>query len=352
MRLAVVVEDDDLPAIVFKDIYNNLIAHSGKGAKTGMPFASIYVGYNMVRFAVSEDRLGGLKNVVAHEIRDVSRGYHVDIDAELEKGLIGSEEAVSVKKFYEDTLDFSVFKKSMDRPEKDAKDRGIKISDVSRNFLEVLGEKIVKRIVEEVNTFLKVVFEKVAARERPLILALDMDIGNLKEHAIPFITQLQRDCERRGLGDIYFVRGAAGELEGNIIRKVSDLAKRGLITDIRDVDIVLVGRKANMENKCYQTLEGEESFTMVNIDDAAISELNYVPLPEILAFAVAVAAGQDNTALSRLYEKITGSSIPVDSIDAMKRSKQFTIKLPQTDPVDYNVLKKMYELARACLAAA
>jgi cellobiose-specific phosphotransferase system component IIB len=179
-----------------------------------------------------------------------------------------------------------------------------------------------------------------------------MDIGNLKEHAIPFITQLQRDCERRGLGDIYFVRGAAGELEGNIMRKVSDLVKRGLITDIRDVDIVLVGKKVNMENKCYQTLEGEESFTMVNIDDAAISELNYVPLPEILAFAVAVASGQDNNALSRLYEKITGLSISAVSIDAMKRLKQFTIKLPQTEPVDYHVLKKMYELARACLSAA
>ncbi|OIO34212.1 MAG: hypothetical protein AUJ70_01585 [Candidatus Omnitrophica bacterium CG1_02_40_15] len=78
VRLCIVVEDTGLPTIVFKDPYNNLIAHAGKGRKTDTPYVSIYAGYNSLKEALKTNKEDSFKEIVSHEIRDIERGYHID----------------------------------------------------------------------------------------------------------------------------------------------------------------------------------------------------------------------------------------------------------------------------------
>jgi hypothetical protein len=77
LRLAIVIENND-PLIVFKDAFNNVIAHSGKGEKTGAPFVSIYTGYQAFSEAVKSGKEGVFRAIVSHEARDIVRGYHRD----------------------------------------------------------------------------------------------------------------------------------------------------------------------------------------------------------------------------------------------------------------------------------
>lgn len=95
VRLCIVMEAEDLPAIVFKDPYNNLIAHAGRGRKTGTPFTSIYTGYGLLKRAVENHQEGAFKEIVAHEAGDILRGYHVDEEADI----------APASKLYDDTLD-------------------------------------------------------------------------------------------------------------------------------------------------------------------------------------------------------------------------------------------------------
>ena len=78
VRLCIVVEDKNLPTIVFKDPYNNLIAHSGKGEKTSTPYTSIYAGYNSLEVALKTNQEDGFKKIISHEADDIARGYHLD----------------------------------------------------------------------------------------------------------------------------------------------------------------------------------------------------------------------------------------------------------------------------------
>lgn len=77
-RLCIVVEEKDQPVIVFKDTDNNLIAHSGKGKKTGLGSASVYAGFNTIVKAVETGRENAFKELVAHEFRDLEREDHID----------------------------------------------------------------------------------------------------------------------------------------------------------------------------------------------------------------------------------------------------------------------------------
>jgi len=91
VRLCIVVEDENLPTIVFKDPYNNLIAHSGKGGEADI--LSIYTGYNALNTGINTGQEEAFKEIIAHEARDAIRGKHVD------------EETEPVSMLYDDTLD-------------------------------------------------------------------------------------------------------------------------------------------------------------------------------------------------------------------------------------------------------
>lgn len=83
LRLCIVEEESNQPTIVFKNIHNNLLSHSGKGVKTNTPYTSIYAGYNAVQYALDANKQEAFKKAKAHEARDIIRGHHVD-DAESE----------------------------------------------------------------------------------------------------------------------------------------------------------------------------------------------------------------------------------------------------------------------------
>ena len=78
IRLCIVIEDENLPTIVFKDSYNNLIAHSGKGEKTSTPYTSIYAGYHSLEVAFKTDQEDGFRKIIIHEADDIVRGYHLN----------------------------------------------------------------------------------------------------------------------------------------------------------------------------------------------------------------------------------------------------------------------------------
>ncbi len=78
IRLCIVIEGKNLPTIVFKDPYNNLIAHSGKGEKTSTSYTSIYAGYNSLAVALKTNREDDFKKIINHEADDIARGYHLN----------------------------------------------------------------------------------------------------------------------------------------------------------------------------------------------------------------------------------------------------------------------------------
>jgi hypothetical protein len=136
IRLCIVVEDENLPTIVFKDVYNNLIAHSGGGQKTDMPYTSIYAGYNSVKTAIDNHQEDGFQEIIAHEARDIIRGYHVD------------ESMEASTKFYGDTINKSM----LDKPVAD-----LPIAQFSRayeNFEDASSKEAVEeriRFIESLN---------------------------------------------------------------------------------------------------------------------------------------------------------------------------------------------------------
>lgn len=81
LRLCIVIEDNG-PAIVYKDIYNSLIAHAGRGEKTRSPGASLYIGYSLLKFAGDKGHEKGFKEVVIHEMLDLVAGSHAEAHAE------------------------------------------------------------------------------------------------------------------------------------------------------------------------------------------------------------------------------------------------------------------------------
>ncbi|MFH0772604.1 MAG: hypothetical protein V1933_08305 [Candidatus Omnitrophota bacterium] len=93
IRLCVVIEDKNLPTMVFKDPCTNPIAHSGKGEKTSTPYTSIYAGYNSLEVAFKTDREDDFKKIINHEANDIARGYHLD------------EETKEAANLYDTTLD-------------------------------------------------------------------------------------------------------------------------------------------------------------------------------------------------------------------------------------------------------
>jgi len=92
-RLCIMMENEDFPAIVYKDQYNSLLAHSGSGEKTNTPYTSIYAGYNSLQTAINTRQEDAFLELITHETRDVIRGKHID------------EEIEKVAKLYDGTLD-------------------------------------------------------------------------------------------------------------------------------------------------------------------------------------------------------------------------------------------------------
>lgn len=78
VRLSIIIEEDGTPSIVYKNINENLLAHSGKGQKTGTGVVSIYAGYNALEYAIMTESEDAFREIIAHEERDIVRGHHED----------------------------------------------------------------------------------------------------------------------------------------------------------------------------------------------------------------------------------------------------------------------------------
>lgn len=75
IRLCIIVEEGDRPTIVYRDTDNNLVAHTGRGRKTGTPYLSIYAGFHALETARSLNRPADFSALIKHEARDAQWGH-------------------------------------------------------------------------------------------------------------------------------------------------------------------------------------------------------------------------------------------------------------------------------------
>jgi MoxR-like ATPase len=78
LRICFLQEPEGSPAPVYNDMCHNLVAHAGKGVKTGQNIPSLYFGFNAYRTAAGQGNVKAFTEIVQHECRDLERGYHVD----------------------------------------------------------------------------------------------------------------------------------------------------------------------------------------------------------------------------------------------------------------------------------
>ena len=357
-RLVIVVEHKDLPSIFFRDIYNNLIAHSGGGEKTKTGITSIYIGYNLVRTALASGRKEGLESVLRHEVRDIQRGSHLEPRQEAKKGLITSEEAETIKNFYDEVLGAPEWTELAKGGTKTPDDREIKEISRLKEHIKSLGQKTVDALKGSVISFFNSLeASPVQAKGRVTLLALDTDIGNLHKNALGVMTELERESRRKQLGSLQFIRGSGEKLEGRILERIRQLITEGVIRSEEDVDIVLVAKASNLEETDYFSLipQRKNCFT-AGINDKNITAENYVPVMDILSFALVAAFVKDHGdlagSLNDLYKKITGTSIDGDSIKSIIENGTVLIVLPEAKALEYEKLREMYQVLNKFLSAA
>lgn len=170
-------------------------------------------------------------------------------------------------------------------------------------------EKIVERFVRETES----------AGEKKIVLALDTDIGDLKDPAISLLARLGRLQ-----GNIIFVRAEGSKLK----EKVDKIEGKD------EMQILLVCKKGNLDRGCYGELEGTKnvSITAVN-DENRIG--TYVPILELLTLALKREREEDID-VRQTYRFLTGEELEEYELVKERRLLILTLSLPKAEPIKYD----------------
>ena len=149
------------------------------------------------------------------------------------------------------------------------------------------------------------------------------------------------------MGDIYFVRGRGTTLQNNINRKINSLIDKEIAQSEEEIDIIIVSRKDNK----YPKLEKRDNTYMVKIDDINIGKKNYIPVLELLTFALNIVYQDDFDRAGRLYKKIMKIDLEKESYQEIRRHIRekgrlaLLLTLPPAVPIDLDKLGEIYRHA-------
>lgn len=219
--------------------------------------------------------------------------------------------------------------------------------DLTPFNLKERQKEIVVRFTQTVNK------EKIQAKPRKTILALDSDIGRMQDYATSLLAELSRQSAKGNLGNIHFVRSAGNDLESEIKDKIQSLIKDNEIESEDNVDIVLVAKEENLSSGVYMELQGKDNIYITAVNDRNIKGRAYIPMLEILTFALEIAFDDSFESISRLYKEITKEELGEEEYRKFKENRiSISLILPTPKPIDLNTLRDVYEASRKLLAAA
>lgn len=191
------------------------------------------------------------------------------------------------------------------------------------------GDKII-------DSFLDAVFK--GDGKRKTILALDTDIGNIKDSAIPLLAVLERLSLNGQLGEIIFIRGEGARLADRI---------KDTVGKNKNASVVLVCKNTNREN--FNDLQ---KVFITSIDDSNREGNDYIPILEILALSLKMARSADVSEVQELYKNITGNELTQVIYDTAVKGLSLLLRLPPVEPMDYEFLRNIYESQKELLLSA
>ena len=175
--------------------------------------------------------------------------------------------------------------------------------DDPRRFIDSLfRQRILEGMEKDVMPCLVNALIAVSERKEKVILALDIDLGEgqintLLEKLIRVIPALKDNNEdlKRFLDNLHVIKGTGRDLSLRL-NNVTD-PSRG---SAKKEDVIIVTKDSNAEH--FRDFKG--AATMAVVDDGAFPETAYLPLLEIMLFAISKHLGWDKKALLKYYGMI------------------------------------------------
>lgn len=207
-------------------------------------------------------------------------------------------------------------------------------SDRKIETIKAKQKTITERFIDTVrNNFMR--------RDRKkIVLALDTDIGNMTQFETS--TLFKQIKEVSGLlGDIEFVAGKGDTLSEEIGNTITDITGKGI--DRNNIEVIVVTKKA----KEYF----DNSYHITRVDDKGLLGTgSYVPILELLTFALMINLGEVDSDLKRelgeMYIDITGVELAGGLIEQIRKGI-FAIPLPKTEKIPKDFYDKSVEILSA-----
>lgn len=167
-------------------------------------------------------------------------------------------------------------------------------------------------------------------RDRKILFALDTDIGNITQFEIDELLKQIRDVSSL-LGDIEFVAGTGENLAGLI----KD-AKSKIKTDNIDVIVVTKKKKEDFDS----------SYHIVRTDDSRLDPGSYVPILELLTFALLINLEDNDVLLQEIYKEITGNELTSELKEQIKNGIS-AIPLPPSERISPDFYNTSIEVLKS-----
>jgi chemotaxis methyl-accepting protein methylase len=210
------------------------------------------------------------------------------------------------------------------------------LSRLSNEFREEDTEKL----SDPATSFIAAVKKQTETEKDPVILALDVDIGNMEQLEVEEL--LKQIKEVSGiLGNVHFVAGHGYDLPSIVERKIEKIKDKNPST--KDFKVIIVTKKPKNEFN--------NNFNIVCVDDVAIGfSKSYVPILELLAFALILNTQKDDEStrneLRSLYFAISNNYLTDDTLKEIKLGN-YTIFLPRIKKTESYYYSEQIEVLKS-----
>jgi len=204
------------------------------------------------------------------------------------------------------------------------------------------GEAVNADVAEIVDVFLKTILDLMDAadHDKPTILALETDWIPAEQRAIiqPLLSMIYRIAGKNGFGNLIIMHGKAEGFAGKITAKCDETG-----TPLHQV-IVLASQGSILAGLFNELMSTEEKkgallagINPANLYSAKAGTVNNIRLLEMFSIAMRLAM-DESAAVANEFIDVTPGEI------GGKQLKRFFILIPKEEPIDFEILKKRYEL--------
>jgi len=197
-----------------------------------------------------------------------------------------------------------------------------------------------KKNINPSDSFIFAVKEQSREEKGPIILALDTDIGNMEQLGVEELLKQIKDVSGI-LGNVHFVAGHGYDLPSIINKKATSIKSKD--PNVKNCKVIIVTKKAKEEFN--------QSFGIVRVYDGMIGfSKSYVPILELLAFALVLNGQEDNektqNELRNLYFAISNSYL-TDEILKEIRLGNYAILLPCSKKIAPDYYSEQIEILKS-----